>query len=113
MLVAIDLDGTADAAPHVYRKLMEALRVNGHRVAVLTGGPGVLTPQVRAEKEQYMTHLGLGDCYDQLEVFSNAGISAAKDRWLRREGADLLIDNRKRTARGAPCLALVPWATRE
>lgn len=113
MLVAVDVDGTIDAAPTTFLSLMQALRAAGHRVVVVTGcSAPTVTPQDLEDKATYLQNLGLGEAYDELVVIADPVVDA-KVQWLKDNEADLLIDNRKATAKAAPCLTLVPWATRE
>jgi hypothetical protein len=114
MLAAFDIDGTVDADPPVFLALMQALRSAGHRVVILTGcsSPRV-QPEDIEQKREYLTSLGLGEAYDQLVVFPDPP-SGPKAEWLKREGADLLIDNDRGNAQEAcgQCLVLLPWASR-
>lgn len=113
MLVAVDIDGTIDADPAVMLSLMQALRAAGHMVVVVTGSSETtVTPNEVAKKKQYLQSLGVGKAYDQLVVFPDSDIANAKVKWLTDNKADVLIDNKKSTAREAPCFALVPWQTR-
>lgn len=113
MLVAVDIDGTVDAAPTIFLSLMQALRAAGHRVVVVTGSAApTVCQQDLTDKANYLQQLGLGEAYDELVVIADP-VAETKPQWLKDNGADLLIDNRKATAKAAPCLALVPWATRE
>jgi hypothetical protein len=112
MLVAIDIDGTVDANPPLYLSLMQALRMAGQRVVVVTGcSCAKVEPQDILEKTEYLQHLGLGEAYDQLVVLADPA-PENKAEWLKANGADLLIDNSKGNAKLAPCLTLVPWQTR-
>lgn len=112
MLAAFDVDGTLDANPPVYLSLMQALRTAGHRVVIVTGcSCGKVEPQDILDKTEYLQHLGLGECYDQLVVLADPA-PENKAEWLKANHADLLIDNSKENAKLAPCLTLVPWQTR-
>ena len=113
MLVACDVDGTVDAAPTIYLSLLQALRAAGHRVVIITGSAApTVTQQDLTDKATYLQNLGLGEAYDELVVIADPVVDA-KVQWLKDSHADVLIDNKKETARAAPCLVLVPWATRE
>jgi len=113
MLVAVDVDGCADSAPTIFLSLMQALRAAGHRVVIVTGcSAPTVTQQDVSDKATYLQNLGLGDAYDELVVIADPVVEA-KVEWLKQNNADLLIDNRKQTAKAAPCLTLVPWQTRE
>lgn len=113
ILVAVDVDGTADAAPTIFLSLMQALRAAGHRVVVVTGSSASTVTQDELEaKATYLQNLGLGEAYDELVVIADPA-PEDKAQWLKDNGADLLIDNRKATCKIAPCLALCPWQTRE
>ena len=113
-LVAVDCDGTADAAPTIFLSLMQALRAAGHRVVVITGDSAtIVTQQSLEDKATYLQGLGLGDAYDELVVIADPP-HEAKAQWLKDNGADLLIDNDRQNAElaSASCLVLLPWATR-
>lgn len=113
MLCAVDLDGTAEAAPTIFLSLMQALRAAGHRVVVITGAAApTVSQQDLADKANYLQQLGFGEAYDELVVCADP-TPETKAQWLKDSGADLLIDNKKANAKAAPCLTLVPWNTRE
>lgn len=112
MLVAFDIDGTVDAAPPIFLTLMQALRAAGQRVVVVTGcSSSKVEPQDIVDKQTYLQNLGLGEAYDQLVVLADPA-PENKAEWLKLNEADLLVDNSKANAKLAPCLTLVPWATR-
>lgn len=113
MLAVFDIDGTLDAAPAVFLSMMQALRAAGHHVAIATGSStDTVTQEDIDRKESYLEHLGFGEAYDTLMVFPDPDISDEKVTWLEEAHADLLVDNKKGTAKKAPCLTLVPWKTR-
>ncbi len=116
MLVACDVDGTIDANPEIMQFLASAIRKAGGKVAILTGlkGTSKITPADVAVKRAYLQELGFG-AYDSLVVFpDNKDLPAAKARWCRDHGADLMIDNDRGNAQAAvsSCMVLVPWGTR-
>ena len=114
MLVGLDVDGTVDSDPALYLALMQALRCAGHRVVILTGcSREKVEQQDIADKETYLTSLGVGEAYDELVVFADPP-SEAKAEWLEAHHADLLVDNDKGNAKAAAgaCPVLVPWQTR-
>lgn len=126
MLVAVDLDGTIDAAPAELRSTMTALRAAGHLVIVCTGGQGDTPEELQScaeAKRDYMATLGvvLGTAYDELVVVQHPDTAApgdyaeAKATYLEQRGCDVLIDNDKGNAKAAMdrMLVLVPWASRE
>jgi hypothetical protein len=115
VLLAIDIDGTADCDPPVFLSLMQALRCAGHRVVILTGcSNSEVVPQDIIDKETYLTALGLGEAYDQLVVFADPP-AEPKAEWIKNNGADMLIDNNRKNCELASqyCTALLPWSTRE
>ncbi len=113
MMVAVDIDGTIDSAPTIFLGLMQALRAAGHRVVVVTGSAApTVTEQDVQDKAGYLAQLGFGEAYDELVVLADPVVES-KPQWLSDNGADLLIDNKKATAKAAPCPTLVPWKTRE
>lgn len=115
MLVAVDVDGSADSDPATFGSVMQALKAAGHQVAVLTGASSDhVTKNDLAEKCGYLNSLGLGHCWDQLVVFGDPP-HKAKAKWCAKHGVDLLIDNSTKTAKAAAgaCTVLVPWATKE
>lgn len=132
MHVAVDLDGTIDAAPAVFQSLLAGLKAAGHVITVLTGASdkdttGVNVKEIAANKKQYLDKLGLGEAYSQLVVLpqgkdvkaTKAGdldLHDLKADWLKSNNVDLFIDNDKGNARAAVkagvTLVLVPWATR-
>lgn len=113
MLVAVDIDGTIDAAPTIFLSLMQALRAAGHRVVVVTGSAApAVTEQDLQDKANYLQQLGLAEAYDELVVVADP-TDETKTQWLEDNGAALLVDNKKANAKAAPCLTLVPWQTRE
>lgn len=118
MLLAVDIDGTADADPTVFQWLLQAVRGAGGQVAILTGlaSPGPVTPADVQAKQDYLAQLGV-TAYDQLVVFPNdgtVGIAQLKADWCAQHDAAVLIDNSKSNCRAAAdtCLVLTPWATR-
>ena len=115
MLAAFDLDGCIDAFPREMQTIMSSLKSNGHRVVVVTGtADDSASQEVFDEKTAYLLKLGCGECYDQLIVVAHPtkNISDMKADVLESIGADVLFDNRKKNAKEAPCLALVPWQSR-
>jgi hypothetical protein len=114
VLAAFDIDGTLDANPPLYLSIMQALRMAGHRVVVVTGcSCPKVEPQDIIDKTEYLANLGLGECYDQLVVLADPA-PENKAEWLAVNKADLLVDNTVANVKAAPgsCLCLVPWATR-
>lgn len=111
--VAVDLDGTADADPEMFRKLMTALRKRGDKVVILTGCHHFpVTEADKAEKKADLERLGLGDCYDKLHVYPNPP-GNAKAAYCEKHNVALLIDNSLSNAQLAPAgtTVLVPWRT--
>lgn len=119
MLVALDLNGTIDAAPREFQSLMSMLRSCGASIAVVTGNDGPPKPEDYTEKEQYLASLGCGECYDDLVLLdgtSDENLAEAKAQWCAHHGVDVLVDNKKANAKAAiSCvpLVLVPWASKE
>lgn len=115
MILAIDVDGTADADPGMFCALMCAVKAAGGRVVVLTGASdSTIQPGEMQAKAEYLSKLGLGHAWDELVVFPSPP-HAAKAQWCKDNGVDVLIDNSIKTAKKATsfCTVLVPWATRE
>jgi|SRR5215472_12098444 len=116
MLCAFDLDGCIDAFPREFQSIMSALKAAGHRIVVVTGTADVAaTEQVFHEKAEYLASLGCGECYDQLIVVAHPSEDVAdmKADVLEDIEASVLFDNRKKNAKKAPCLTLVPWQSRK
>jgi HK97 family phage prohead protease len=120
--IAIDIDGTIDAAPRPLQSVMSALKANGHTVVVLTGTQnGDPTPEDFEQKANYLNSLGCGSaCYDQLEILNGTkhqDLAELKGKWCKDNGVDILIDNDKDNAKAASAdgvpLVLVPWASRQ
>lgn len=122
MHVAFDLDNTLDTFAPQMQSLMMALRTSGHVVSVMTGASEQEpTPAVIREKIEYLSSLGLGDCWDWLIVIGDPPHERKAE--LCRNGyqgkepgpgpVDILVDNSLHNARlAAPaCLVLVPWNT--
>jgi hypothetical protein len=111
--VAVDIDGTADADPAMYRGLMGGLRKAGHKVIVLTGcHHDPITDECKAAKKADLQRLGLADCYDKLKVYPNPP-GKAKAAYCAKHDVSLMIDNNVGTAQLARdiCTVLVPWST--
>ena len=120
MRVAVDIDGTINAAPGEFLALMTALKASGVMVTVLTGSADdPVTQKDFDEKVQFLTGLGCGECWYDMTVLGATGddLSAAKAKWCDENSVDVLIDNNKDNAKAAVAagvkLVLVPWATRE
>lgn len=115
MLVGIDIDGTIDAFPSEFQSLMQSIRASGNDVVILTGcSSEQVTQEDITAKKEYLTSLGVGDCYDSLVVFASPP-AEKKAEWIKENGVDVLIDNSKQNAKAAMdyCLVLVPWQTRK
>lgn len=119
--IAVDIDGTVDAAPSEMQGIMSALKAAGHRVSILTGTANpTATQQDFNEKSNYLNSMGCGQCWDSMTVVAHGGnvnLADAKANWLSSNGVDVLIDNDKDNAKaatkaGVP-LVLVPWASRQ
>ena len=113
ILVAIDIDGSADSDPPVFQSLMAALMAAGHQVVILTGcSSPTPTKQDKEKKAAYLQSIGLGKCYNQLVVFGDPP-HKAKAKWCKKNNVDLLIDNSVQNAKLASkyCLVFVPWNT--
>lgn len=119
MRVAIDVDGTLDAAPVELQTLMIALKAAGNTVSILTG---MAKEHITAEdfqiKVNYLNSLGCGESWDDMTVLGHAGgpIHVDKARWCKENNVKILIDNSIKNAKaaakaGVP-LVLVPWASR-
>lgn len=116
---AIDIDGTAAAAPQQIQELASALMAAAHRVTIITGiADDIVTQEDFDEKSQYLCALGMAESYNDMVVISNnvkGGLAKAKAMWCKNHGVDILIDNNKENAKAAISyvpLVLVPWATR-
>jgi putative intracellular protease/amidase len=112
--VAFDIDGTIDSAPADFQSLMEALRAAGNHVVVLTWCSAKKpTKKDRAEKAEYLEHLGCGHCYDKLVVFGDPP-HKAKAKWCKKHKVDILVDNSVKNAQLASdyCTVLLPWNTK-
>jgi hypothetical protein len=118
MIVAVDLDGTADRFPAELGCLMRALMKGGVKVVIISGEPSAsLTSEVWDQKVRYLKGLDLGDSYDELWVVQGpeGRVAERKALLMRSLGCDLIIDNSMRNARAvaaAGMLALVPWSAR-
>jgi hypothetical protein len=122
LLLAIDLNGSLDAAPGQLGPMLRALREAGHHVSVLTGVSTEDTNDPEAawnSKVQQMIGLGVGDVWDDMTVFTAAegpDLAAAKAQYVKEHGVAVLIDNDRGNCTaaveaGIP-LAICPWATR-
>jgi hypothetical protein len=119
MHIAVDLDGTIDAASALFQNLFSTLKAAGHTVTVLTGSSTIDSVSI-AGKQNYLNQLGMGDSYSQLVLIPSDDdmdkLSQLKALWCSENGVDILIDNRKANAKAAVAagvqLVLVPWATR-
>ena len=119
MRVAVDIDGTLNAAPAQFVNLLSAIKAAGYHVSILTGASdNPVTQQTFDDKAGFLCNLGLSECYDDMTVISTAikgGLANAKANWCRDNSVDILADNSKSNARAAAQyvpLVLVPWATR-
>jgi hypothetical protein len=113
MKVAIDLDGTIDSDPVMFRKLMVALRERGDKVIVLTGCHNCpVTEADKTAKKVKLAGLGLAGCYNKLKVVPNPP-AKAKAEYCAKHDVALLIDNSMMNAQLAPAgtTVLVPWKT--
>jgi len=124
MRVALDLDGSIDAAPRQFQSLMSSLQAAGHTVTVVTGVSDTeVTPQDFVNKANYLNQLGCGQCYDDLVVLAAhpAGevddLHDRKAQWLTDNHVHVFVDNSRQNAKSAVAagvpLVLVPWASRE
>lgn len=114
MLIAFDLDGTIDTDPDLYQQIMAALQAAGITTVVLTACIGKQLAQADVDqKAQCLTNLGV-TAWDQLVVVADP-VDTNKAKWLKTNGAALLVDNTKDNAKAASdvCPVLVPWQTRE
>lgn len=119
MRVAIDVDGTLDAAPAELQTLMIALKSAGNTVSILTGmAKNKVTVRDFHIKADYLNRLGCGESWDDMTVLGHAGgpIHVAKAKWCVKHNVDILIDNSVANARAAVAagvpLVLVPWASK-
>lgn len=121
MRVAVDIDGTIDAAPRQLQSIMSALRACGHTIIVVTGSQQApVTETDWSQKANYLNQLGCGACWDELVVLANpsgADLPDMKSQWLADNQVDVFIDNnvancKAATAAGIP-LVLCPWASKE
>lgn len=122
MYAAFDIDATLDGYPQEMLALMQGLKTSGHRIAVLTGTSDDQATQADwNEKAGYLVSLGLGECWDDLVVFSHNGqdedaLPNQKAQWCVDNGVHVFVDNNKSNARAAVAagvpLVMVPWATR-
>lgn len=116
MQIAVDIDGTVDAAPHQFERLLSALRAAGHYVIMLSGS-GNHPPSGNSYKTKcnYLSGLGLAECWDEL-VIVTGDVAQLKAQWCQDNNIHVLIDNSKSNAEAASkagvALVLVPWATR-
>lgn len=135
MHIAVDLDGTLDAAPVQFQGLLSALKAAGHTVTVLTGAvvvAGKPVPQdVISAKKSQLNQIGMSEVYNQLVVLpqnpKNAKVGKSKDgdldlhdakaEWLQNNHVDIFIDNNVGNAKAATKagtkLVMVPWASKE
>jgi hypothetical protein len=118
MRVAVDIDGTLNAAPEQFVGLLSAIKGAGYRVSVVTGASdNPVTQQTFDDKANFLNELGLGQCYDDMTVISSVGdLAQKKAKWCVDQSVDILIDNsipnaKAAVASGIP-LVLVPWASR-
>jgi len=118
--IAVDIDGTAAAAPQQIQELCSSLQAAGHRVSIVTGTANpTASQQDFDEKANYLNSIGMGQSYDDLTVIAHGddgGIANAKAQWCKDNSVDCLIDNSKANAKAAVAigipLVLVPWASR-
>lgn len=111
MKFAFDIDGTIDSDPAAFQTLMSALRAGGNQVVIITGCSSKKpTKQDKAEKAEYLEHLGCGDCYDKLVVLGDPP-HKKKARYCKKHHVDILIDNSVKNAQLAAdyCTVLLPW----
>ena len=122
MLIAVDINGSLDAAPGQLGPLLRAARAAGHHVSIITGTPNEDTNDPKtawATKVQQLTGLDCGDVWDDMTVVTapeGPELAAAKAQWCKDNGAAVLIDNDRGNCTaaveaGVP-LAICPWATR-
>ena len=111
-----DIDGTIDANPHHFCRIMCALKAQGDHVSVVSGsGNNPPSGNTFQDKCNYLCSLGVTECWDDLTVISG-DIPAGKAKWAQENGCSVAFDNSKANAKallaaGVP-LVLVPWATR-
>jgi|HubBroStandDraft_6_1064221.scaffolds.fasta_scaffold03839_3 hypothetical protein len=119
MIVAVDLDGTADAFPRELQSLMSAMQAAGHTVIVVTGtDTATIDPAEVDGKTQLLASLGMGQCYQTLVVIPGPEDEVAdrKAAYLQSVNASVLIDNRKancKAATKAGILALCTWGSKQ
>ena len=118
MRVAVDIDGTLNAAPAQFVGLLSAIKAAGYRVSILTGAAdNPITQSTFNDKSNFLNEMGLGQCWDDMTVLSSMGdLAQTKAKWCSDNSVDVLIDNsipnaKAAVANGIP-LVLVPWASR-
>ena len=116
MNVGVDLDGTIDSFPRVFQSLMTALVHAGHHVYVITGvSDPQVTPEDIAAKKSYLTSLGIGPAdYTQLIVCPSPH-PKHKAKAVETNKIDLMIDNKKGTAKKVDpeAAVLILWNSKE
>ena len=117
--VALDVEGTIDAAPAVFASWLNAMK-GSCETYVVTGMGGQGDAANYAGVAAYLSALGVGpELYEGIAIISGDAKekAQAKASWLFDHGTDIFIDNDKGNAQaaieaGIP-LVLVPWASRE
>ena len=112
-----DIDGTIDADPHHFCRIMCALKAQGGNTIHVVSGSGNNPDSGNTwqEKANYLSSLGVTECWDTLTVVSG-DVPTAKAKFCSDNGVSVAFDNSKANAKailaaGTP-LVLVPWATR-
>lgn len=117
MNVGFDTKGTLDAWPKELGEMMTALKAAENIIYVITGisAPHVSEDDVTVAKA-YLSKIGITPAmYDHL-VVCPAPHPTSKAAAVKEYGIDVLIDNKKATAKKVSklgCLALIPFSTEE
>lgn len=115
MHVAFDIDGTLDTDPVNMASLLSALHQCGHRISILTGSSNeVPGKQDVQDKINFLRKLGMDPMWDTLVVIGDPP-HAAKAKWCKDNGVDILFDNSVQNAKLASehTLVMLPWNSKQ
>jgi hypothetical protein len=112
--VAVDVDGTIDAAPVETQSMCAALKAAGHTVYVITGiEEDFVTQQDVTDKQGYLKSLGF-TAYDSIYVCPQPH-DTNKAQLIKDLDVSMLFDNDKDNCKAAAseCFCWLLWNNKE